>query len=512
MSDPRELRNFINGEFKPPRDGETMDVVNPSTGEVYATAPKSGEGDVDDALKAAQAAFDNGWRDTTPSERMTALLKMADAIEENAEKLVDIEAENTGKPKGLTLSEEIPPMCDQIRFFAGAARMLEGKATAEYMTGFTSSIRREPIGVIGSVTPWNYPMMMAVWKFGPALAAGNTMVIKPSDTTPASTAYLAELFAEILPPGVFNVVCGDRDTGANVVAHPIPQMVSITGSIAAGKAVARSAADTLKRTHLELGGKAPVIVFDDADLSSAAEDIAVAGYFNAGQDCTAATRVLAGARVQQDIAGGPRRAGRHRAALEGRGGGLGGFLHSPDQQRHQLDKVNGMVERTPDHAKVLVGGERATDNGYFYEPTVIEGVEQADELATTEIFGPVITVQSFSDEDEAVRWANGTEYGLASSVWTANHKRALRVSRALDFGCVWVNCHIPLVAEMPHRRLQALGLRQGPVRVLVRGVHARQARDVGDRGASPQTQEPSQRLGLSTTSSGRAARRSSCVL
>jgi betaine-aldehyde dehydrogenase len=450
MAEPRELRNFINGEFKAPRDGETMDVVNPSTAEVYASAPKSGAGDVDEALTAAQAAFDGGWRDTTPSERMTAMLKMADAIEENAERLVEIEAENTGKPKGLTLSEEIPPMCDQIRFFAGAARMLEGRATGEYMTGFTSSVRREPIGVIGSVTPWNYPMMMAVWKFGPALAAGNTMVIKPSDTTPASTVYLAELFAEILPPGVFNVVCGDRDTGAEVVAHPIPQMVSITGSIAAGKAVARSAADTLKRTHLELGGKAPVIVFDDADLEGAAEDIAVAGYFNAGQDCTAATRVLASERVGGDIAAAlVEQAGTVRLSKDEEQGSEDFFI-PPINNADQLGKVSGMVERAPDHAHVLVGGERATDNGYFYSPTVIDGVEQADELATTEIFGPVITVQSFSDEDEALRWANGTEYGLASSVWTSNHKRALRVSRALDFGCVWINCHIPLVAEMPH--------------------------------------------------------------
>ena len=450
MADPRELRTFISGEFKPPQDGATMDIVNPTTGEVYAKAPKSGPADVGEALKAAQTAFDGGWRDSTPRERMTALLKMADALEEHAERLVEVEAENTGKPKGLTLSEEIPPMCDQIRFFAGAARMLEGKATAEYMSGFTSSIRREPIGVVGAVTPWNYPMMMAVWKFGPALAAGNTMVIKPSDTTPASTLYMAELFAEALPPGVFNVVCGDRDTGAAVVAHPIPQMVSITGSIGAGKAVARSAADTLKRTHLELGGKAPVIVFDDADLSTAAEEIAVAGYFNAGQDCTAATRVLASERVRDDIAAAlVEQAGTVRLSKDEEPDSEDFFI-PPINNAPQLEKVSGMVERTPDHAKVLVGGDRASENGYFYSPTVIAGVEQADELATDEVFGPVITVQSFSDEDEALRWANGTDYGLASSVWTSNHKRALRVSRSLDFGCVWINCHIPLLAEMPH--------------------------------------------------------------
>ena len=450
MSEPRELRNYVNGEFKAPQDGDTLDIANPSTGEVYATSPRSGPADVDDAMRAAQTAFDGGWRDATPSERMTALLKMADAIEDNAERLVEIESENTGKPKGLTLSEEIPPMCDQVRFFAGAARNLEGRSAAEYMTGFTSWVRREPIGVIGAVTPWNYPMMMAVWKFAPALAAGNTMVIKPSDTTPASTVYMAELFADVLPPGVFNVVCGDRDTGAAVVSHPIPQMVSITGSIAAGRSVARSAADTLKRTHLELGGKAPVIVFDDADLEGAAEEIAVAGYFNAGQDCTAATRVLASERVEGDFADAlVEQAGSVKFSKDEEPDSED-FYIPPINNANQLGHVGGLVERAPAHAKVLTGGERAGDNGYFYKPTVIDGLQQDDEMARTEIFGPVITVQAFTDEDEALRWANGTQYGLASSVWTTNHKRALRMSRALDFGCVWVNCHIPLVAEMPH--------------------------------------------------------------
>jgi betaine-aldehyde dehydrogenase len=446
----RELRNYVNGEFKASQEGKTLDIVNPSTGEAYATSPLSGSADVDEAMRAARAAFEGDWRDTTPSERMGVLLKMADAIERNADRLVEIEAENTGKPKGLTLSEEIPPMCDQIRFFAGAARSLEGRATAEYMRGFSSSIRREPIGVIGSVAPWNYPMMMAVWKFAPALAAGNTIVLKPSDTTPASTVYMAELFADILPPGVFNVVCGDRDTGAAVVSHPIPEMVSITGSIAAGKAVARAAADTLKRCHLELGGKAPVIVFDDADLSAAAADIAIAGYFNAGQDCTAATRVLAGERVRGDVAAALVEQAADVRLSKDEQPESDDFFIPPLNNANQLGHVSGLVDRAPDHAQVLTGGERATEDGYFYAPTVVDGLRQDDEMARTEIFGPVITVQPFSDEDEALRWANGTEYGLASSVWTSNHKRAMRMSRALDFGCVWVNCHIPLVAEMPH--------------------------------------------------------------
>ncbi len=439
------INNFIGNKDAPPRSKRTTDIIDPASGSVYATAPLSGPEDINDACQSAQNAFME-WGNTTPSQRSLALFRIADALEANAKELVEIECRNTGKPIGLTLAEEVPPMVDQIRFFAAAARTLEGKSAGEYMKDHTSMIRREPIGVCGAVTPWNYPMMMAVWKWAPALAAGNTMVLKPSDTTPMSTIFMAKIMAEFLPPGVMNVVCGERDTGRALVENPIPQMISITGSVRAGKEVAATAAKDLKKVHLELGGNAPVIVFDDADVEKAAAGIAMAGYFNAGQDCTAAARVLVGAKIHDEFVA--CLAEQARATTCGAPSEDADF--GPLNNRDQLARIQGLISRLPNNAKIQAGGGTIRSEGYFFAPTVISDVLQTDEIVQSEIFGPIITVQKFTDEAQALKWANDVEYGLASSVWTKDHGTAMRMAKALNFGAVWINTHIPIVAEMPH--------------------------------------------------------------